>query len=195
MAKQITDKQQASKLQWFFFVIIIPIVFAITLAWIVLTLLGVNVTEQTEKYVSKVPWIAQNASSPEEENIKSNNKELETTLDARNEDIDLLEEELSAKQTEIDELEQKVVKLEAVVESAQEAEEAKPENEKVMSMAASFQQMEPEEAAPIVENMSQDLAIEVLENVASEERGLIFGQMNPETAAGIAGEIIDSSED
>ena len=49
MAKKITDKQQGSKLQWFFFVIIIPIVFAITLAWIVLTLLGVNVTEQAGK--------------------------------------------------------------------------------------------------------------------------------------------------
>lgn len=63
-----------------------------------------------------------------------------------------------------------------------------------MNMAASFQQMEPEEAAPIVENMSQDLAIQVLENVASEERGLIFGQMSPEAAAEIAGEIINSSE-
>ncbi|MGP4068043.1 MotE family protein [Halobacillus sp. B29] len=194
MAKKITDKQQGSKLQWFFLVIIIPIVFAITLAWIVLTLLGVNVTEQAGKYVSKVPGMSQSASVAEEENTKSNKKEVQSSLDAKNEEIELLEEELSAKQTEIDELEQKVVKLEADVKSAQEVKEEKPENEKVMDMAASFQQMEPEEAAPIVENMSQDLAIQVLENVASEERGLIFGQMSPEAAAGIAGEIINSSE-
>ncbi|MFZ0371311.1 MAG: hypothetical protein WAM07_17055 [Halobacillus sp.] len=194
MAKKITDKQQGSKLQWFFFVIIIPIVFAITLAWIVLTLLGVNVTEQAGKYVSKVPGMSQSASTPEEENTKSNNKELQTSLDARNEEIELLEEELSAKQTEVDELKQKVVKLEADVKSAQEGKEEKPENEKVMNMAASFQQMEPEEAAPILENMSQELAIQVLVNVASEERGLIFGQMSPEAAAGIAGEIINSSD-
>ena len=146
------------------------------------------------KYVSKVPGMSQSASTPEEENTKSNNKELQTSLDARNEEIELLEEELSAKQTEVDELKQKVVKLEADVKSAQEGKEEKPENEKVMNMAASFQQMEPEEAAPIVENMSQELAIQVLENVASEERGLIFGQMSPEAAAGIAGEIINSSE-
>lgn len=123
MAKKITDKQQGTKLQWFFFVIIIPIVFAITLAWIVLTLLGVNVIEQADKYVSKVPGMSQSASAPEEENTKSNNKELQTSLDAKNEEIELLEEELSAKQTEIDELEQKVVKLEADVKSAQEVKE------------------------------------------------------------------------
>ncbi|MGP4075607.1 MotE family protein [Halobacillus sp. K22] len=189
--KQKMEKEQGSRLQWFFFVVVIPAVFAISLAWIVLSLLGVNVTEQAGKYVSTVPGLTQSASKPAEEKSTLNNNELQASLDSRDETIEQLEEELSTKQAEVDELKQNVAKLEADVKAAQEEKVEPPENEKVMDMAASFQEMDPEEAAPIVENMSQELAVKVLENISSGERGQIFGQMNPETAAGIAGEIID----
>ncbi|RDY72156.1 MgtE protein, partial [Halobacillus trueperi] len=58
-------------------------------------------------------------------------------------------------------------------------------------MAQSFQVMDPEEAAPILENMNQNLAVQVLNDVASEERGEILGQMDPEAAANIASMLIE----
>ncbi|MCA0983327.1 hypothetical protein LCL89_04595 [Halobacillus yeomjeoni] len=194
--KDRADQDNGSKLQWFFFVVIIPIVFAITLALIVFTLMGVNVFEQAEKYANKVPGLSQVVNTEAEEEQTREKDRLQAKIANNEAQIEELEGTVASKEAKIDELKQQIVKLEADLRTATEAgEEDKEKDQRVTELAVSFEEMKPEEAATIIESMNQSLAVQVLEKVTSEERGEILGKMNPETAAGIASLILDSSSE
>lgn len=194
MAKDAHEKQEGGKkLQWFFFVIVIPFVFAITLALIIFTLLGFNVFEQAEKYASKLPVVSQVVSNEEEnpgEEQVDRTDQLQASLADRSAEIKQLQQEVDNKQTTIAELEEQIKELE--VELAANSESGEAETNKVTELAVSFQEMDPEEAAPIIGNMNETLAVQVLEEVPGEERGEILGQMEPEKAASLVSSFLGS---
>ncbi|MYL70977.1 hypothetical protein GLW00_08940 [Halobacillus litoralis] len=170
--------------------IIFPLIFLITLTLIVLTLSGVNVFEEVERYASRIPGLSSVASSEGKDTDCGEMDRLKAVIANKEAEVEELQSEADSKQSQINELEQQVVQLKADLEEAV-AEEGNNEDSKVSAMARSFQEMDPEEAAPILESMNQNLAVQVLSEVASEEKGEILGQMDPEAAANIASMLIE----
>ncbi|RWZ60491.1 hypothetical protein EQV77_04135 [Halobacillus fulvus] len=177
-----TNRSVGSKVQWFFFVIVIPTIFAITLTLVILSAVGINVFEQAEKYAANIPGLSQVVSTEEEDAVADVNGQLQETIDTQNEELEVLRAEADSKQATIEEMEQKILVLEAELESAVSEEEGP---DPMSDLARSFQDMDPEQAAPIVSNMREDLAVQVLEEVPSAERGEILGEMDPEEAANL----------
>ncbi|UOQ93222.1 hypothetical protein MUO14_23045 [Halobacillus shinanisalinarum] len=203
MAKKVNREQEkGSKRQWFFLVIVVPTLFALTLTLVVLTIMGVNVIEKAESYANQIPGLSSLVSTSEEKQSTRQTEQLEATLANHNAEISQLEQEVNDKQGTIEELNQQIEQLEADLDAevnaspaAEPKEEMSSEINMVKEMAVSFEEMDEEKAAPIIENMNQDLAVQVLIEVASSERGAILGAMTPESAAEIASSIANSSAD
>ncbi|SDO84301.1 MotE family protein [Halobacillus sp. SY10] len=190
MAKSAYTQKNKKSFSKIIAAIFFPLIFLITLLLIVLTLSGVNVFEEAEKYASRIPGLSTPASSEGQNSEASEMDRLQAVIANKEAEMEELQSEADSKQNQINELEQQVVQLRADLEEAR-SEDGNNENSKAAEMAQSFQVMDPEEAAPILENMNQNLAVQVLNDVASEERGEILGQMDPEAAANIASMLIE----
>lgn len=187
MAKSTqTQKNKSSKFPKIFFAIFIPFIILLTLSLIVLTLLGFNVFEEAEKYASNIPGIAQVTSSDEEEPSNDEKARLQAIIANKDAELEGLRGEVEQKQSTISELEQEVIQLETELQDFVDGNENEGLNEKSKELARSFEGMDAEEAASIVENMDQSIAVQIMAHVASEERGEILGQMDPERAAEIS---------
>ncbi|MYL48694.1 hypothetical protein GLV98_04330 [Halobacillus litoralis] len=190
MAKSGHTQKNKKSFSKIFAAIFFPLIFLITLTLIVLTLSGVNVFEEAEKYTSRIPGMSTEASSESENSVASEVDRLKAVIANKEAEMEELQSKSDSKQNQINELEQQVVQLEADLEDAR-SEDDSNENSKTAEMAQSFQEMDPEAAAPILESMNENLAVQVLNDVASEERGEILGQMDAETAANIASILIE----
>lgn len=181
-------------MQWFFLVIVVPTIFALTLTLVVLTFMGVNVFDRAENYANKIPGVSSIVSTSEEKDAQRETDQLEATIEDNNAEIDQLESEINNKDATIDDLNQTIAKLESEVESALEVEESvDSEDNRATDMAQSFQEMDEEEAAPIIENMEDTLAVSLLAQIKSEERGAILGVMDPEVAARLTSLMTDTN--
>ncbi|WLR46947.1 hypothetical protein LC065_15560 [Halobacillus litoralis] len=189
MAKSDPTKKNKKSFLKIIAAIFTPLIFIITLTLIVLTLSGVNVFEEAEKYASRIPGLSTAVSSEGEDTKAGEVDRLKAIIANKEAEMEELQSESDRKQHQMNELEQQVVQLKADLEDARS--EGESDNSKAADMARSFQEMEPEEAAPILESMNENLAVQVLSDVASEERGEILGQMDAETAANIASILIE----
>ncbi|WP_163530570.1 MotE family protein [Halobacillus ihumii] len=186
------DQEKGSKLQWFFFVLVVPALFALTLTVVVLTIMGVNVVEKAESYANQIPGLSTLVSTSDESQNMRQTEQFETVIAEHNEKIDQLQQQVEDKQLTIDELHQQIEQLETDLESAlaasdeQQTEDSSAGSDPMREMAVSFEEMDEEEAAPIIENMDKELAVQLLAEVASSQRGAILGAMTPEAAAEIA---------
>lgn len=191
MAEKLHNKKKTSgAFTKVLLAVVLPLVFLITLAIIVLTLLGINVFEKAEQYARTIPGISQSASSEESNTNQAEQGRMEAVIANKDAEIEEMQMEINQKQSTIDELEQKILQLETDLEDTLNGED-KDGDEKAMDVAESFQEMDAEEAALIMENMNQSMAVQVLTYVGSKERGEILGQMNPEVAAGIAAVLLE----
>ncbi|WP_158633973.1 MotE family protein [Radiobacillus deserti] len=189
MAKaELQEKEKAGFLQWLF-IIIIPLVFAITLTGIIMTIAGVDVLNQAKNIANHVPGLSSIIDTEEEvkqataeKRAEDSKEQVETAVASKNEEIEALKSSLQEKEAEVDELTQEVAKLSSQLEEQNKTNEEEQQNV-LKDVSASFEGMDPEEAAPIIANLEVATAVRVLRNVPSEERGLILGAMEPEQAA------------
>ncbi|UFU01026.1 hypothetical protein KO561_08875 [Radiobacillus kanasensis] len=182
------EKEKAGFLQWLF-IIIIPLVFAVTLTGIILTVAGVNVLDHAKNVANHIPGISSVIETEEEvkqatakKRVEDNKEQVEAAVANKDEEIETLKSNLTEKEREIDELTQELAKLSSQLEEQNNTNEEVQQNI-LEDVSASFEGMDPEEAAPIISNLEVATAIRVLKNVPSEERGLILGAMEPEQAA------------
>ncbi|QAS50996.1 MotE family protein [Halobacillus litoralis] len=191
MAKGVhNDKPKGNKIQKVFFAIVIPFIFLLTLTLIVLTLSGINVFEEAEKYAKKIPGVSEVTSTDEPASDPEEMDRLQAMVANKDVEIEQLQQDADQKQATIEEMDQQILKLEKELEDSL-PEDGEDPNQKAKDLAASFQEMDPEEAAPIIGSMSQTLAVQVMREVSSEERGEILGQMDPEAAAEIASILLE----
>ncbi len=186
MAKQ--DQNKGSKLQSFFFIIVVPFIFAITVVLIILTIRGVDVFDYAGKIGNKIPGISNVVTTADEADNTRKTQQLKSSLTSSKDKVAQLKQEIDGKQAEIDGLNQQVEKLESELDSAKESKKDKTST--IKEVAQSFQEMDEKSAAPIIEKMDKNLAIQVLEKVPSEQRGKILGEMNPDAAASITNSLL-----
>ncbi|WJE17469.1 hypothetical protein QRD89_09025 [Halobacillus sp. ACCC02827] len=192
MAEKLPKQQKGgSRFLKIFSAVVFPLLFLVVLTVIVMTLMGYNVFEQVEKYGANIPGIADTTSTDSASSEETD--KLQAMLANKEAEIQQLKEQASAGDAEKKDMENQIVQLEKELEgTTEEKGQEDVEEDSAKDIAASFQKMDPEEAAPIISTMNQDLAVQVLRLIAVEERGDILGQMDPEIAASYASALIDS---
>ncbi|WP_027963189.1 hypothetical protein [Halalkalibacillus halophilus] len=191
MANEKSNKQ-SNKLQWFLFVIVIPVVFAITLMMVVATIMGVNPIKAAQDFGSNVPVISSFITDPEEEQNEQEVAEYEATVQDQQTTIDNLESQLTSKDQEIDELIEQVNVLEQQLEADEEGRLSR--SEATDRLARSYAEMEAERASAIIVEMEQPLALDILEQMNDEQRGEILSGMESSVAANFSNALIRRSE-
>ena len=193
MAKQTKNKnEKMNPFLWFLIVIIIPILFALILAYIVFSMAGVNVTNWMKDKASTVPVVSSLITTDEEKNSEQRNEKFKTALDNKDAEIESLTQEIMDLEGTIEKLERDLLKSEK--RNTDNAEnETEPEDEviTVKKMSGSFKDMDPEQAALIIQRLDKDIAVSILKSMSNKVRGSILEVMDPEQAAELTEEIID----
>ncbi|WP_167260051.1 MotE family protein [Alkalibacillus almallahensis] len=180
-----------SKFQWFLFVIIIPVIFAITLVLIISTFAGVNPIEKAQEYGSQMPVVGSFVSTPEEETQEQQLANHEATIQDQKATIDELEATINTKDQEIEELSNEINQLTEQLESQEETQASREES--ISQLARSFTEMNEENAASVMANMEQSVVLDILEGMNDGERGTILAEMDAELAATLSNALVQRS--
>lgn len=183
--------EKAGKVQWFLLVILVPFVFAIMLGLIIMTIAGVNVFDKAQQIGSNIPVIS-SVIPKDEASLEEQQLELKAELENKTALVNQLEGDIASKEKTIENLNSKIAEL--TTQLSEKDDQKKNREEVLQKLSTSFKEMEPDEAARIMENLDQNVAISVLEKLPDKERGLIFAEMNPEQAANLTSAFVNSSE-
>ncbi len=190
MAKD--NKKQQNKtnpILWFFFAIVIPFIVAITLTVIIFTVAGVDVAGWAKSTGNSIPVVSSMITTDKEKAEQRDEKKTKDIIASKDEKIAQLNQKVSNLESTIGQLEQEIVKLEnrnsneEKSESEAADEEAESGNESIKAISSSFNEMDSQQAALIIENMEQDLAVGILKQIPNDVRGGIFEEMEPDLAA------------
>src|SRR5690625_1651620 len=120
MAKIHEETKKTNKLQWFFFVIDVPIIFAITILLIILTIVGVNPFQKIQEFGSKVPIISSFISDEDDGDKRMEISQLEASVRNQEAIINDLESMIQSKDNELEQLQEKIVLLQEQLEQREE---------------------------------------------------------------------------
>lgn len=184
-------RKKAGFFQWVL-VIIVPLVFAIIVLSIVLSLTGIDVVNTSKEFANKVPFLSSVVTTQEEEEQAREQNNFEKIISEKDTQIENLEVEVSSQSQTIDELNQEVVKLTEQLAQATDNKEVNQEETKNLSkLTKSYEEMEPERAASILTNVEQGMATAILNDMKDENRGEILSQMDAEIAAELTQSLLE----
>ena len=180
--EEMAEERKYSKLEWFFYIIFIPLLFTLVLSAVIAQMFGYNVMGILAKELNKVPVLekvipdaAVDSSAPAEDGNKADEKDSK---------ISELEIKLEAKEREIADLKRKAElekqKMDQVLQQAQKHQEATKAAEKKAT------EEEQKKAAPILEKMAPEEAAQLLLTMKAEERSAIMAKMDPKKAADLS---------
>jgi flagellar protein FlbB len=185
---EIQEKESSvlKKLQWFLFVVMVPMLFASLVALVVLTFAGVNVVDAAKKYGANVPGLSKlvaeedTAINVEEQlrkdivDIESINKEQLTTISD-------LKEEIEQSQANVDSLQNKVEQL--TKELNKEEKEQEDTEQTMKEIAGVYETMSAKKAAAIITELREQEALKILQTVSTDSLSSILEKMEPVDAA------------
>jgi len=193
MEEQETKK--ASRFQSFIFVIVIPLLFAVTAALIIMTILGYNVFETAKDVSQKLPFVSSAASDKEDSSVQAFEekmikleaeiKDREAKITNLEAQLDTKDEEISAKQLEIEQLEKEIEELNKMKEE---------NNRAFKDIVKTYETISAKKAAPILAQMEDKEALRILSVIKADALASILEKMNPEDAARYTELLTDDSE-
>ncbi|KAB2337511.1 hypothetical protein F7731_07855 [Cytobacillus depressus] len=178
------DAQKTSRFQGFIYIILIPLLFAITVVLIVMTILGVNIFEVAKEYGQKVPFVSSmsNEENPKSiEVLESKMIDLEAEIKDREAKITKLESQLESKDEEITQIQLEMERLEGEII---ELTAMKEENKRAFKdIIKTYETISAKKAAPILSQMGEEEALRILSSIKSDTLAAIMEKMAPEDAA------------
>ncbi|GAA0331829.1 hypothetical protein GCM10008967_23060 [Bacillus carboniphilus] len=190
MAKAMAENEQTqktfSKGQWFLFVVVIPILFALTVGLVLLSFAGVNVFEKAHAIGQQIPGISGMLS---EEKASSEIKmedvvALQGQIKERETQIQRMEAQMQNKDQSISELQSEIEQQQLLIDELRNVQEkSKREFKEVVS---TFETMSAKSAAPILIEMDEYVALQVLSTINKDSLASILEKMPPEDAARFA---------
>ena len=186
MSKQ-NKKKSEGKLQVFFMVVLIPAVFAIILAAVVLYYLGFNIGDQMRNIAGVLPFIESEEVMEGEEELTTEEyiAQLERENQTLTRDTEDLQRQVESQEEEILQLEEELLLL----QSGEALEDGEMEGDTVEASAdlndivRTLQEMTASRAADIMEELPQDQAVTYLQLMNNRARADILSRMEAETAA------------
>jgi len=188
--QEMEREEKGSRLQWFLFIIVIPTLFAATLALVIMAIAGINVFDAVEKHSKDIPIVSQYIDAQEAK--KEWKKELEKTIEKKNEiikkqqkEIKKLENELATKQQEVNDLQTEVNSLREELSAAETAGEANAQAQTptMEDVARMYETMSEKNAAMILAKMPEDEVLAILSSLNSDKAAAILENMSPDDAA------------
>ncbi|PLT31548.1 MotE family protein [Peribacillus deserti] len=183
---ELEEKKQ-NKLQWFLFVILIPLMAAILFSIVILKVAGVNVGSAAKDLGVKLPGISslmkEEKTTPSVKQYQNKIKSLEASLKQEKTKIAQLENLIDSRDKKINNNEIEKQRLEQEIKELTKAQE---ENKRAFKdIIQTYQSMSPGKAAPILSELSEDEAVKILSNVNSESLTAILEKMEPSQAASL----------
>lgn len=189
-----TNEKNYSKLQWFFYVILIPLVFAVTLSLVILTVAGLNIFEIAKSYGDKIPFVSAIIDKDEEKEEQSENNtySLQATIEDQNASIQEYEAQISKQEETIKSLESELKNLKDQL--ANQKNEKEQSNVKLESLAQIYEEMSSKNAAAILSELEVEDTIDILLLMNNETRAQILQKMSTEMAANITKQLKKRSQ-
>lgn len=192
-------EKKMNPLLWFFFVVLVPTIAAIVIAVVIMSIAGVNVGEWVKKTGSNIPVISSFIKTEEEKSIEELEDKLVQTIEEKDREIAELEATVEQHVDDIDKLTEEVETAEQQLLSSVDTEEIEQEREEttqntIKEMAASYQKMNHNQAAKIIEEMDRTLALTLLSELPNDVRGKIIEKMDAEIAVKITEQYMNQTE-
>lgn len=196
--EEIQEEREYGRWEWFFYMIVIPALFACLLGGVLLSLLGVNVLGNVLHWAKSIPYVEklvpdEYAAAPGTDPKEEVTKQLSTLQNDRaksEQAISSLKEETAKKEATIQALEKQVEDLKKMMEDKRASEEER--QQQFADLAKVYTTMAPKSAAAIIENLSLDEAVTVMTKMKPNQRADILAKMDPKKAADISIMLKDS---
>jgi flagellar motility protein MotE (MotC chaperone) len=182
-----------SKIEWFLYIIILPLFFTIGLTFILLTFLGYNVVDTALGLGNKVPGLASILPEPkggkegnqlqDSEKIQSQLQQSEKDIKKYESQIQELENGVKQKEIEVEQLSATIKELEKELEEKKVTDHERLEKRK--QLAKLYGEMSAGKAAPIIEKLSPSEAAGILEEMKDNQKTAILAKLDPEVAANL----------
>lgn len=186
--KMGTEKQEYGKLQWFFFVIFIPVVFTLTLVVIILSVAGFDVLGKAKSTIANIPVVETlfkeeensdvTAQALKEQEGQEEKKKLEKKIEEQATMISALENDVGIKEKEVQKLSQEISSLEKQLEELKNAEEESQSRD----IGKLYDNMSSKKAAEIIPNLAQDDALLILTSLDDKQVADILSKMSVDDA-------------
>ncbi|MGG3451333.1 MotE family protein [Domibacillus aminovorans] len=192
LAVDAEEKQGYSTFQWIIFVVFIPLLFAMTIALIVMTIAGVNVFEKTKEVADSIPYVSEWVGTDVKlDGKKDGDKIVELQAEMKNKEaeIERLQGKLTDSETEIEDLltEQDRLNSELKQLQQQQREEgldqgtaAKTETK---TLIKTYETMGAKNIAGIIVNMTDAEAVDLLKQLSIEKQADVLEKLPAEIAA------------
>lgn len=176
-----TEKKY-NKLQWFMYVILIPCLFTMALALVILTIAGINVFDITKQYAKYIPGLdVSEQKDVEEVDYHEQISLLETEIADKEVTMEAMEAKLTDKQNQIEALTAKVEELTTMLNERKQDEEN--QQEKLREVAKMYEEISPEKAAEILSMLTDQEVLDILSMLKNDTRAKIFEELEPAKAA------------
>lgn len=193
------EKNKRNPVLWFLVAIVVPIVFALILAYFIFSIAGVDVGGWVKEKAATIPVISSIVKTDDEKELTIKNEKLEKQLSDLQGENDNFQEIIGNLEATNDQLETDMLKEKKKSENAEEtdsedAEEDELTKDTLKQMSGSFKDMDPEKAAKIIESLNQDTATNFLEKMSNKVRGKVLEEMDPKIAANLMQRIVDNEQ-
>jgi flagellar motility protein MotE (MotC chaperone) len=178
------DKEKTSRLQWFLYVMLIPVLFTIMIGLIIATLSGVNVIDKAKALTSNLPFSSKTAVSKTSTSTESNNSKvinLQAQLQSKSAEITKLQDQIDSQANDKQELLLQQKQLQSEINDLKKA--AQVHQKKFSDIVSTYTNMSPNSAADIISNLDDNNAVEILANLDTDTLASIMEKLTPQKAA------------
>ncbi|WP_141992175.1 hypothetical protein [Bacillus sp. B4EP4a] len=191
------EESKISKFQWFL-VIFIPLIFAVTVALIVFTVAGVNVVEKAKEMSAKIPFIESDQKDEEKGKPAENDEKVSMKLEKLETEIENKEKEIEKLEGIIDTRDKAIAKAEAEkqqlqTEMNQFRDSQNNSKQAFKDIIRTYETMAPKKAAPIIMEMNDEDAVEILSSMKAVTLAKVLEQMNTADAARLTKKLTEQS--
>lgn len=192
------------KLEWFLYMILLPIMFTVILTAILLQFLGYNIKGELFKWGNSIPYVEKvipgsnpkplpeaSAKSKATEQVEASKKqinELTQKLKQGEEQLRKADAEVKAKDDQIVEMQIQMGQLRRQLEETKktQGDKATPDQQ----VAQLYKSMSPSKAAPILAAMPMNEVVTIIKAMKQDERSAILAKLDPTIAANITSELL-----
>ena len=190
--EEIQEEREYSRWEWFFYMIVIPALFASLLGGVLLSFLGVNVLGNVLQWANTIPYVEKivpddYVAAPKTEEKQDLNQQvvaLQTEQTNNQQAITALQSETAKKDATIQSLEKQVQDLNKMLEDKQATEAER--QQQYQDLAKVYTTMSAKNAAAIIGNLSLEESVTVMTKMKPNQRAEILAKMDPKLAANIS---------
>ncbi|WP_052947544.1 MotE family protein [Aneurinibacillus tyrosinisolvens] len=196
--EEMGEEQSYSKLEWFFYIVFIPLLFTVVLAGIIAQMFGYNVVGVLAKGLNQIPVVEKvipDSIAPAPPTATEGKKtsgtndnttgELRAQILSKDKEIAAIKEASNNDKQTIRQLEQQIASLKQASAAGSEA-AAADRKKQIQDVAKTYTSMSAGKAAPIIEKLTLQEASYVMLAMKPEERAAIFAKMDPQKAADLS---------